>query len=114
MQHSSVRQRGRGKLLVIKSHEYQEVISALTELQGWIKDYKGYYDQIDGIIKELGNPEMSDLTRQRIKHELSHDMLFHVRCLGDVYVKDFPQDGTGSPWFNYLDKLCRLCQEKLE
>ncbi len=92
---------------------YEEVIAALTELQNWLKGHSGYYDQIGNIISQLKNPPLTDFQRQKMKYELSTNILFHVKCLGDVYVKDFPKDGTGATWFNYLDKVCRLCQEKL-
>lgn len=93
---------------------YEEVIAALTELQNWLKGgNSGYHDQIGNIITQLKNPPLTDFQRQKIKYELSKNMLFHVKCLGDVYIKDFPKDGTGALWFNYLDKVCRLCQEKL-
>ncbi|MBD5080835.1 MAG: hypothetical protein HDT44_03610 [Ruminococcaceae bacterium] len=92
---------------------YDEVIGALTELQNWLKGHSGYYDQIENITSQLKDPNLTDFQRQKIKSELSMRNLFHVKCLGDVYVKDFPKDGTGAPWFNYLDKVCKLCQEKL-
>ena len=92
---------------------YDEVIAALTELQSWLKGHSGYYDQIGNIISQLISPPLTDFQRRKIKSELSMRNLFHVKCLGDVYVEDFPKDGTGAAWFNYLDKVCRLCQEKL-
>lgn len=98
---------------MIMNEKYAEVISALTELQGWLKDSKGYYSQIGKIISDLGKSDLKDFQKRKIKHELSHEMLFHIKCLGDIYVKDFPSDGTGSPWLNYLDRICRLCQEKM-
>ena len=92
---------------------YEDVIAALTELQNWLKGHSDYYDQIGNIISQLKNPPLTDIQRQKIKYELSTNMLFHVKCLGDVYVENFPKDGTGATWFIYLDKVCRLCQEKL-
>lgn len=92
---------------------YEEVIAALTELQNWLKAHNGFYSQIGEIISQLKNPPLTDFQRQKIRHELSGELLFHPKCLGDVYVKDFPRDGTSFPWGNYLDKICRLCQEKL-
>ena len=92
---------------------YDEVIAALTELQSWLKGHDGYYGQIGKIISQLKDTNLTEFQRRKIKSELSMQNLFHVKCLGDVYVEDFPRDGTGAPWFNYLDKVCRLCQEKL-
>lgn len=95
------------------SNEYKEVISALTELRGWLKDYEGYRSQIEKIIARLKNPSLSDLQREKIKKELSYSMIFHPKALGDIYIKDFPNDKPDYSWWNYLSKICDICQKGL-
>lgn len=92
---------------------YDEIITALTELKNWIKNYDGFCYQIEDIIEQLESPPLTDFQRNKLKHELSGELLFHPKCLGDVYVEGFPGDGTSFPWGNYLERICRLCQERL-
>lgn len=116
MQHLPVRQGGRGEYLAVKGEymeNYEEIIEALTELKRWLKGHDGFCAQIDEIISVMKRAPLTDYQKNKLKRELSGELLFHPKCLGDVYVKDFPRDGTSFSWSNYLDKVCRLCQEKL-
>lgn len=63
---------------------YDEIITALTELKNWIKNYDGFCYQIEDIIEQLESPPLTDFQRNKLKHELSGELLFHPKCLGDI------------------------------
>ncbi|MGN0607950.1 MAG: hypothetical protein ACI4J6_01990 [Oscillospiraceae bacterium] len=95
--------------------KYAELISKLEELCCWLdKNSSPYSDDVRKIICELQDEDMNEYRRNRIRHELSGEILFHPKCLGDVYIKDFPKDGTNYPWHNYLYAICSLAQEALK
>ena len=56
---------------------------------------------------------MSEAERKKLKLLLSREGMFHIHWLGDLYVPDFIGEGTGDPWWNYLDKIAKICQKNL-
>ena len=89
------------------------VIQTLKELSGWLEVSPGNRQKIDEVIARLERGPLREAERERMKRLLSHDGMFHVRWLGDVYVPDFPGEGPGIPWWNYLSKVAEICQKNL-
>ena len=85
------------------------VVAALEELSAYL-EYGGHKEEIDGIIEELKGSEMSEMRRRQVKFRLSSKVLFHPKCLGDVYVPKFPDYGA---WMDYLAKIEGICQDNL-
>ena len=86
------------------------VISTLKEVSGWINNSS---EQLNKIIDELENSELSEFRLNQLRYELSTKMLFHPKCLGDYYVPDFVGDGTPFAWGNYLCHVAEICQNNL-
>lgn len=88
------------------------VIRALEELSGWLAGF-AFQQEIDDIIDQLRRGPLNEWERRRIKHRLSCEILFHPKCLGDIYVPDFVGDGTTYAWWNYLSSVAKICQSNL-
>ena len=65
--------------------------------------------RVEQIIEELNRPDLSAFQRRHIKRELSKDILFHPKCLGDHYIEDF----KGDAWWDYLCGIEAICQRNL-
>lgn len=89
------------------------VIRTLKELSGWLDGFSDFQQRVNKTIDRLESGPLNEFERRKIKRELSHEVLFHPKCLGDIYVPDFPADGTSYPWWNYLSKVAKICQENL-
>lgn len=89
------------------------VIDALEELAYWLCESKLNQKKVRELITALKRPDITEGELQKIKYELSKEMLFHPKWLGDVYVSGFPEDGTGWAWLNYLTQVEQLCQLNL-
>ena len=97
------------------SERYAAAIAALTELQGWLGDHPDTY--LNGAIARLSGSELTPGDKAELRHLLSHDMLFHIKWLGDCYVEGFPADKGLNPWaswLNYLSEVSNICQEALK
>lgn len=92
---------------------YEDVIAALEELAGWLEAFPGNRKQVEACIEKLKRPELTDFQRRQVRHMLSGDMLFHPKWLGDLWLPDFPPDGSRWPWQNYLARVRDLCQRGL-
>ena len=92
---------------------YEDVIAALEELAGWLEVSPGNQKQVLECVEKLKRPELTDFQRRQVRHLLSGEMLFHPKWLGDLYLPDFPADGTRWPWHNYLARIRDLCQREL-
>ena len=90
------------------------VIQKLTELSDWlgIGNVWGHKQRVDDAIKELSQPDLSELKRRQLKMLLSKKVLFHPKCLGDVAINDFG-DGTNLAWQKYLNEIADVCPENL-
>lgn len=86
----------------------EPVISALQELSGWLASSE-MQKRVEQIIEELNRPDLSAFQRRQIKRELSKDILFHPKCLGDFYIEDF----KGDAWRDYLCGIEAICQRNL-
>lgn len=93
--------------------EYTASIAALTEVCSWLDGYP-ICRRIEAIIAQLRAAPLTEWQKWELRHTLSHEVLFHVKCLGDYYVKGFPCDGSHYPWWNYLSRVCEICQKDLE
>ena len=93
------------------------VVCKLTELSSWLGGLVGYQKMVDEAIKDLLQPDLSGIKLRQLKHTLSQDVLFHSKCLGDVYapiyIPKFPGDGTNEAWLNYLKEVEKICQDNL-
>lgn len=87
------------------------VAHTLKELSGWLED--SYKDEITEIAEELENTDINKFRLQQLKYKLSTEMLFHPKCLGDVYIPDFIGDGSPFAWQNYLCQIADICQKNL-
>ena len=90
----------------------EPVIRALEELSGWLTGF-AFQQEIDDIIDRLRRGSLNEWEREKIKRRLSHESLFHPKCLGDIYVPDFVGDGTTYAWWNYLSSIAKICQNNL-
>ena len=90
------------------------VIQKLTELSDWlgIGEAVGHQHRVDEVINELSQPDISELRLRQLKFQLSGNVLFHPKCLGDVAINDFG-DGTNLAWQKYLNEIADVCQENL-
>lgn len=86
----------------------EAVITALRELSGWLAD-SAIQKRVEKIIDKLGQPDLSEFQLQQIKRELSKEVLFHPKCLGDFYVEHF----NGEAWWDYLCSIEEICQRSL-
>lgn len=84
------------------------VVKALKELSGLLEG-SHCRERVDKIIRELEYSDIDELRLQQIKHELSTKILFHPKCLGDVYVQGFDQN----EWWDYLYSIADICQRSL-
>ena len=83
---------------------------ALEELSGWI----GPNADLERVMEQLERyDELTPQELEKIKRTLSRKGMFHIRWLGDRYVPGFMGEGTGNPWWNYLDKIAKICQKNL-
>lgn len=90
------------------------VIAALRELSGWVSFSEGNRQRLDAAVEQLERwPSLSEAERKKLKLLLSREGMFHIHWLGDLYVPDFIGEGTGDPWWNYLDKIAKICQKNL-
>ena len=89
------------------------VIRALEELAGWLVDIPTFHQRVSDSIDRLRRGPLNEWERGKLKRELSGELLFHPKCLGDVYVPDFVGDGTTCAWWNYLSKVAEICQKNL-
>ena len=99
----------------LMSERYAAAIAALTGLQGWLGEYPDLY--LDGAIARLRGPELTPEDKAELRHLLSQKMLFHIKWLGDRYIKEFPVGGAPNPhwaWLDYLDNVMNICQEALK
>ena len=86
------------------------VMIALEELSGWI----GPNADLERVMEQLERyDELTPQELEKIKRTLSRKGMFHIRWLGDRYVPGFMGEGTGNPWWNYLDKIAKICQKNL-
>ena len=86
----------------------EAVITVLRELSGWLAD-SVMQKRIEQIIGELSQPNLSVFRLQQIKRELSKEVLFHPKCLGDVHIEHF----RGEVWWDYLCSIEEICQRSL-
>lgn len=86
------------------------VVSTLKEVSGWINNSS---EQLNKIIDELENSELTDFRLNQLRYELSTKWLFHPKWLGDMYVPDFIGDGTPVAWGNYMAQVAEICQNNL-
>lgn len=84
------------------------VITALRELSGWLVGSE-MQKRVNEVIDKLQQPDLSELQLRKIKRELSKEVLFHPKCLGDFYVEDF----KGKTWWDYLCSIEEICQRSL-
>ncbi len=89
------------------------VIKTLRELSGWLECSKEHQKEIIKIINELEQPDIDETRLKQIKFFLSTKMLFHPKCLGDLYIPTFIGDGTAFAWWNYLSYVADICQKEL-
>lgn len=92
--------------------DVSKVVEALNELTRWL-EHTSYSEHIREIIRRLEAPDTSASELRQLKSELSTENLFHLKCLGDVYVPDFSGDGTPYAWWNYLYSVAEICQKNL-
>ena len=90
----------------------EPVIRALEELSGWLTGF-AFQQEIDDIIDRLRRGPLSEWERKKIRQRLSGQVLFHPKCMGDIYVPDFVGDGTSYAWWNYLSGIAKICQNNL-
>ena len=84
------------------------VITALQELSGWLTGSE-MQKRIEQIVEKLNRPDLNEFQLRQIKHELSKEILFHPKCLGDFYIENF----QGDAWWNYLCSVEEICQRNL-
>lgn len=101
-------------MVVIIAENFEHLIKELDVLCGWLDESANNEAEVRKIIADLKHLSLSIQKKQQIRHMLSQEMLFHVKWLGDVYVPNFPEDGTRYSWWNYLSRLCELSQKTLE
>lgn len=89
------------------------VIQALQELSVWLECSKANHEAIIKVIEELRNPNIGQVKLEQLKWQLSKKMLFHPKCLGDLYISTFTGDGTAFAWWNYLSQVADICQKNL-
>ena len=90
----------------------EPVIRALEELSGWLTGF-AFQQEIDDIIDRLRRGPLSEWERKKLRQRLSGQVLFHPKCMGDIYVPDFVGDGTSYAWWNYLSGIAKICQNNL-
>ncbi len=88
------------------------VIQALRELSNWLEGSL-YKNDIIEIIEELENTDINEFRLRQLKNKLSTKILFHPKCLGDIYIPNFIGDGSIDPWYSYLSQVADLCQKNL-
>ena len=86
------------------------VIKTVKKLSVWLDCSKPNQERLNKIINELENSELTEYRLQQLRFELSSKMLFHPKCLGDIYVPGF---GSNIAWQNYLDRVANICQKNL-
>ena len=84
------------------------VITALQELSGWLEGSE-IQKRVEQIVEKLNRPDLNEFQLRHIKHELSKEILFHPKCLGDFYIENF----KGDAWWNYLCSVEEICQRNL-
>lgn len=84
------------------------VISTLRELSVWLAGSE-MQKRVEKIIEKLNRPGLNGFQLRQIKHELSKEILFHPKCLGDFYIEDF----QGDAWWDYLCSIEAICQNNL-
>ena len=84
------------------------VNTALQELSGWLAGSE-IQKRVRQIVEKLNRPGLSDFQLRQIKHELSKEVLFHPKCLGDFHIKNF----NGDAWWDYLCSIEEICQHNL-
>lgn len=90
--------------------DIQLVINALEELSILLDGPSpARREQIDQIIVKLRTPSATAFQIRQLKRELSKDILFHPKCLGEVIVPNF----TSYEWGDYLSSIADLCQQNL-
>lgn len=89
------------------------VIQTLDELSCWLECSKQNQDKIIEIIKELEKTNINEFRLDQLREQLSTKILFHPKCLGDIYVSNFIGDGTICAWQNYLNHVADICQKNL-
>lgn len=88
----------------------QSVIKALEVLSTILNDpAPTRRKQIDKIIAKLKDPSINGIQIGQLKRELSKDILFHPKCLGEIIVPGF----TSEEWGDYLSGLAEICQNDL-
>ena len=92
---------------------YEDVIAALKELVGWLEVSPGSRTQVEAGIEHLKRPGLTDFQRRQVRRTLSGEILFHPKWLGNLYLPDFPADGTRRPWHSYPARVRDLCQRAL-
>lgn len=65
--------------------------------------------RVEKVIEKLNRLNLNEFQLRQIKHELSKEVLFHPKCLGDFYVEDF----KGAAWWDYLCIIEEICQHNL-
>ena len=86
----------------------EAVITVLRELSGWLAGSEMQI-RVEQIIDKLGQPDLSKFQLQQIKHELSKEIIFHPKFLGDIFIEYF----KGEAWWNYLCDVEEVCQRNL-
>ena len=65
--------------------------------------------RVEKVIEKLNRPNLNEFQLRQIKHELSKEVLFHPKCLGDFHVEDFKE----ADWWDYLCIVEDICQHNL-
>lgn len=89
------------------------VIQALRELSVWLECSRENQEVVIKVIKELEKPNIGEVELKQLKRQLSKEILFHPKCLGDLYISTFTGDGTAFAWWNYLSQIADICQKNL-
>ena len=84
------------------------VISTLQELCDWLAGSE-MEKRVEQVIEKLRRSDLSEFQRRQIKHELSKEILFHPKCLGDFYIENFKENA----WWDYLCSIEEICQQNL-
>lgn len=98
---------------MIEPRNINIVIQTLNELSCWLECSKQNQDDIKKIIAELESPDIDELKLHQLRIKLSRKILFHPKCLGEVYVPNFVGDGTPYAWSNYLSRVADICERNL-
>lgn len=60
------------------------VIQALRELSVWLECSRENQEVVIKVIKELEKPNIGEVELKQLKRQLSKEILFHPKCLGET------------------------------